>query len=218
MGIICNPLSTELTDIPVAGCGDDLGQIQKLIIQPVKKADGSFNAFLPNAGSPTTPTLLADWTALFAASDLTKPVVSPFIENPEFEAGEARTFGGGNQTRDGVEYILGSNPSSFSAMMHKTSAATRKALKELNGTAVGVYLIDEFGKIGGVSNGEASNAATYEIRPIPVRSLFTGDKKFGNFEEPDSCAIKFSFAPRWDDNFVVSTPTDFNALEDLKSA
>lgn len=220
MGVITSgELGTEIPDIPIDATGDDLGQVQKLVFQPLRKADGTFNAFVPNhATTPTTPTLLADWTALFAASDLTKPTISPFLSTPENEPGEKREFGGGNQTVNGIPLVMGRNASSFSGMFYAIKQATIKVLKGYIGDAIGVYLIDEHGNIAGVDNGLASDNAAYEIRPIPIYSFFVSDKKLGQFEEPDGNAFDFKFRPNWSDNLTVLTPTDFDALSDLKTA
>jgi hypothetical protein len=51
--------------------------------------------------------------------------------------------------------------------------------------------------------------------PIPIRSLFIGDKTHGGLEAPDSNAIQFAFLPNYSDNLSIQVPTDFNPLTDL---
>jgi hypothetical protein len=158
---------------------------------------------------------LASWTTLKAAADSTKVVISPYINAPTVEAGEARTFGGGNDTLGGIEEILGANPTSFSAVLRKMPAATIRDLKKLMCEAdagnLGVYLFDENGMIGAIQ--DATTPTTYY--PIPVRSLFVGDKSLGGFEAPDTNVISWSFLPDWSDYLAKVAPSDFNPLTDL---
>ena len=209
--MICTcPAATALTTITAVTCPENFGQIQKIAFQRLV-ASGVKNAFT----TLNDIKLLASWTTLKAAADSTKIVVSPYINAPTVEAGEARTFGGGNDTLGGIEEILGANPTSFSAVLRKMPAATIRDLKKLMCEAdagnLGVYLFDENGMIGAIQDG--STPTTYY--PIPVRSLFVGDKSLGGFEAPDSNTISWSFLPDWSDYLAKVAPTDFNPLTDL---
>ena len=209
--MICTcPAATALTTITAVTCPENFGQIQKVAFQRLV-ASGVKNAFT----TLNDIKLLASWTTLKAAADSTKVVVSPYINAPTVEAGEARTFGGGNDTLGGIEEILGANPTSFSAVLRKMPAATIRDLKKLMCEAdagnLGVYLFDENGMIGAIQDG--STPTTYY--PIPVRSLFVGDKSLGGFEAPDSNTISWSFLPDWSDYLAKVAPTDFNPLTDL---
>lgn len=209
--MICTcPAATALTTITAVTCPENFGQIQKIAFQRLV-ASGVKNAFT----TLNDIKLLASWTTLKAAADSTKIVVSPYINAPTVEAGEARTFGGGNDTLGGIEEILGANPTSFSAVLRKMPAATIRDLKKLMCEAdagnLGVYLFDENGMIGAIQDG--ATPTTYY--PIPVRSLFVGDKSLGGFEAPDSNTISWSFLPDWSDYLAKVAPTDFNPLTDL---
>lgn len=209
--MICTcPAATALTTITAVTCPENFGQIQKIAFQRLV-ASGVKNAFT----TLNDIKLLASWTTLKAAADSTKVVISPYINAPTVEAGEARTFGGGNDTLGGIEEILGANPTSFSAVLRKMPAATIRDLKKLMCEAdagnLGVYLFDENGMIGAIQDG--STPTTYY--PIPVRSLFVGDKSLGGFEAPDSNTISWSFLPDWSDYLTKVAPTDFNPLTDL---
>ena len=209
--MICTcPAATALTTITAVTCPENFGQIQKLAFQRLV-ASGVKNSFT----SVSDIKLLASWTALTSAADSTKIVISPYINAPTVEAGEARTYGGGNDTLGGIEEILGANPTSFSAVLRKMPAATIRDLKKLMCEAdagnLGVYLFDENGAIGALQ--DASTLTTYY--PIPVRSLFVGDKTLGGFEAPDSNAISWSFMPDWSDHLAKVAPSDFNPLTDL---
>lgn len=209
--MICTcPAATALTTITAVTCPENFGQIQKIAFQRLV-ASGVKNSFT----SVTPIGTLASWTALKSAADSTKVVISPYINAPTVEAGEARTFGGGNDTLGGIEEILGASPTTFSAVLRKMPAATIRDLKKLMCEAdagnLGVYLFDENGMIGAIQ--DSSVLTTYY--PIPVRSLFVGDKSLGGFEAPDSNAISWSFLPNWSDYLAKVAPTDFNPLTDL---
>lgn len=209
--MICTcPAATALTTITAVTCPENFGQIQKIAFQRLV-ASGVKNAFT----TLNDIKLLASWTTLKAAADSTKVVISPYINAPTVEAGEARTFGGGNDTLGGIEEILGANPTTFSAVLRKMPAVTIRDLKKLMCEAdagnLGVYLFDENGMIGAIQDG--STPTTYY--PIPVRSLFVGDKSLGGFEAPDTNTISWSFMPDWSDYLAKVAPTDFNPLTDL---
>lgn len=213
--MICKcPAGTALPDIPVSNCPESFGQIQKVAFQRLYKSTGEKNSFKTDAGIEKK----ASWTPLLSADDDTKIVISPYIQAPTAEAGAARTFGGGNETLGGVEEIMGREPTPFTGVMRKLPQKIIKALKELQceswGDNLGVYLFDENGAIGAIQ--DAKTATTHY--PIPIRSLFIGDKTLGGYEAPDSNNIQWAFLPNWSDDLAIIVPADFNPLTDLKAA
>lgn len=203
-----------MPDIPVSNCPESFGQIQKVAFQRLYKSSGEKNSFKTDAGIEKK----ASWTPLLSADDDTKIVISPYIQAPTAEAGAARTFGGGNETLGGVEEIVGREPTPFTGVMRKLPQKIIKALKELQceswGDNLGVYLFDENGAIGAIQ--DAKTATTHY--PIPIRSLFIGDKTLGGYEAPDSNNIQWAFLPNWSDDLAIIVPEDFNPLTDLKAA
>lgn len=211
--MICKcPAAAALPDVPAITCAETFGQIQKVAFQRLTKADGSKNSFT----SAAAIALLASWTPKLSAADDTKIVVSPYIQAPTAEAGAARTFGGGNETLGGVEDIIGREPTPFTGVIRKAPQSVIKALKEMQCESwsdnLGIFLFDENGAIGAIEDG--TTAGTYY--PIPIRSLFIGDKTLGGLEAPDSNAIQWSFLPNWSDDLAIIAP-DFNPLTDLKA-
>lgn len=209
--MICTcPAAAALPDIPVSNCPETFGQIQKVAFQRLTGDDGARNSFTTTNGI----TKLASWTAKLSASTGEKIVVSPYIQAPTAEAGEAITFGGGNDTLGGVEMIIGRNPTNFTGVIRQVPQAVIKALKELQceswGDNLGVYLFDENGAIGALEDEKTSG--TYY--PIPIRSLFVGDKTLGGLEQPDSNGIQWAFLPNWSDDLKIVSP-EFNPLTDL---
>ena len=210
MGILCNcPAGASLNDVPISECPESFGQVQKVIFQRIYSTGSTKNSFaVPTAD----PKLKASWTPLLVAADGTKVVQSPYIQAPTTEAGAARTYGGGNETLGGAEIILGREATSFTGNILRTSQATIAALKNFQCENVGVYLVDEFGRIGAL----ADNATTpTKYFPIPIQGLFVGDKTLGGLEAPDMNVISWKFFPNWSDLLKTITPTDFNALTDL---
>lgn len=203
-----------MPDIPVSNCPESFGQIQKVAFQRLYKSSGEKNSFKTDAGIEKK----ASWTPLLSADDDTKIVISPYIQAPTAEAGAARTFGGGNETLGGVEEIVGREPTPFTGVMRKLPQKIIKALKELQceswGDNLGVYLFDENGAIGAIQD---AKTATIHY-PIPIRSLFIGDKTLGGYEAPDSNNIQWAFLPNWSDDLAIIVPEDFNPLTDLKAA
>ena len=203
-----------MPDIPVSNCPESFGQIQKVAFQRLYKSTGEKNSFKADAGIEKK----ASWTPLLSADDDTKIVISPYIQAPTAEAGAARTFGGGNETLGGVEEIVGREPTPFTGVMRKLPQKIIKALKELQceswGDNLGVYLFDENGAIGAIQ--DAKTATTHY--PIPIRSLFIGDKTLGGYEASDSNNIQWAFLPNWSDDLAIIVPEDFNPLTDLKAA
>jgi hypothetical protein len=149
---------------------------------------------------------------MLAASDGTKAVQTPYIQAPTSEAGAARTFGGGNETLDGIEVIIGREASSFTGMIHSARQDTIANLKTYMCESAAVWLIDEHGNMGGLVD-DIETPTTYY--PIPIEAFFVGDLVFGNFEGIDMNEVSWKMRPNWSDKFVVFTPTDFNPLTDL---
>ena len=210
MGMNCGcPAGAHLTDLVIAECKESLGQIQKIIIQRKYQSAGLLNKI--SAADIKTKTAMA---GLAAAADGTKIIVSPYIQNPTTTPGEARTFGGGNQTLGGIEIVIGREPTTFEGTIYQESQQTIKAMKNYSCEEIGVYLIDENGNIGAIADDPANPA---NFSPIPIRSFFVGDKNLGGYEEPDSNAISWSFLPNWSDNLVIvkQTELDYNPLTDL---
>ena len=215
------PAASALTTILAVQCVESFGQIQKVAFMRLKKADGTVNSFVD--GSSTGIDKLAAWTAKMALTDGGKVVISPYIQAPTSEAGEARTFGGGNETLGGVELVIGRNPTSFSGVFRAVPQAIIKVIKELQCEAqadnLGVILFDENGNIEAVKGSTVVDTTpTPTYSPIPIRSLFVSDKTHGGLEAPDSNNISWTFLPNFSDDLAIVAPSDFNPLTDLKPA
>ena len=220
MQLCACPAATALTTIPAATCAESFGQIQKVAFMRLKKADGTVNSFVD--GSGTGIDKKAAWTAKMALTDGGKAVISPYIQAPTQDGGDARTFGGGNETLGGVEMVIGRNPMNFSGVMRGVPQSIIKVMKSLQceaqGDNLGVILFDENGNIEAIKKVTSGTPDTVEYLPIPIRSLFIGDKVHGGLEAPDNNAISWKFLPNYSDDLGIVQPDDFNPLTDLVPA
>ena len=209
MGLNCGcPAGRHLNDLVIAECKESFGQIQKVLFMRIYSSNG-----VKNTITAETMKAKAKMTPLFTAADGTKLVISPYIQNPTTDPGDARTFGGGNQTLGGIEIVIGREPTTFSGIIYQEAQSVIKTLKSYSCEKIGVMLIDENGNIGAID--ADGTGASYE--PIPVDKFFISDKKLGGYEEPDSNTISWSFFPNWSDDLVLikSDDFDYNPLTDL---
>lgn len=212
MSVVCScPAAAALTTIPGLTCGENFGQIQKLAFQRIYSAGSTRNTM-----SETDIKTLSAWQDLMTDPDPegAKVVVTPYVEAPTQEGGDPITFGGGNDTLGGAEEIVGRDASTITFALRKYPQEIIKAIKALQcETQLGVWLISEHGQIEGtlVSGTPGTNGV---YAPIPIRSLFVGDKIHGGLEAPDSNELRFAFLPNYSDDLVTVTPS-FNPLLDL---
>lgn len=205
------PAAAALPTIPKFECSEGFGQIQKIAFQRIHVTSGTAkNSF--DDRNPITD--IANWATFLTANDSSKIVISPFVENPTQDGGDARTYGGGNDTLGGVTKIIGNEPTTLTVQLRDVPQSVIKELKKLmceaqNGN-LGVYLFDDNGRIEAIQDG--TTATTHY--PIPIRALFVGDKIHGGLENPDSNTMSFQFAPNYSDDLAIVTP-NFNPLTDL---
>lgn len=218
MSLVCQcPAADYLTTIPKVSCPENFGQIQKAAFQRLTKADGSKNSFV-GSGTPLAPTIntLAAWTPLLTATDGTKVVVSPFINNPTDGGGDVRMSSGGNDDLGGIPVVLGGNPVTFEGSLRAVPQSVIAIMKELQCEAqagnLGVFLFDEYGNIEAIQ--DATTPTTYY--PIPIRALFVGSKIHGNFDAKDSNVISWQYPDNYSDHLAIIAPAaGFNPLTDL---
>ena len=212
MSMCSCPAGAALPAVPNASCPQDFGQVQKIIFQRIFKTAGTKNSFTQTASIKQ----LSSWTALFSQNESSdapgsKCVITPYVEAPTSDGGDAITFGGGNDTVGGTTKVIGRNPVNMSFVMRQMTQDVIKALKGLQcEDELGVYLVNGDGQILALSSAEN----TYT--PIPIRSLFISDLKLMGLDNPDENSLSFSFLPNWSDDAKVVTP-DFNPLTDLSN-
>lgn len=202
----CCPAATSLPTIPAEGCAKRFGQTQKVIFQ--RLYDGSTRNGIADGSSAGQAGLLASWTALKAANDGTKIAVTPFVENPTPDGGDAKTVGGGNESLNGAERVIGSNPVGMSFKLNNKDQAIIDELKKLMCEALannlGVYLINENGQIMGRKE---TNNGTDTWYPMPIQTLFISDLMPGGLDADDYNDMSFKFVPGY------SNKVDFITLD-----
>lgn len=212
----CCPAATALPTVPAETCAQNFGQIQKIIFQRLYNGSTRNSITGITTGTATTgdATLLASWTALKAKTDGEKIAVSPFIESPADDGGDARTYGdGSNDTLNGAGIVIGSNPVNFSCRLNGKEQSIITELKKLMCEAIannlGVYLVNENGQIEGQVISSTGSTKTWA--PIPIQKLYVSDKLHGNWDGPDYNNMSFSFVPGYSDKLDVLT-LDASAL------
>ena len=211
MSLVCQcPAAAAITTIPNVTCPENFGQIQTVAFQRLTPADGTKNKF----SSTNSILLKASWTALMAAADGSKIVVSPYINAPADGGGDARMSSGGNDDLGGAPEVLGGEPVQFTGQLRAIPQAVIAAMKplmcEANVHNLGVYLFDENGNIEAIAG-----STTGEYFPIPIQSLFIGSKIHGNYDAKDMNNISWYYPDNYSDGLAILKPTDFNPLTDL---
>jgi hypothetical protein len=203
---IC-PEGTAIGDVTIDNCPEQFGPVHKIGGQRLRNGS-ALNKFVVATG----PDTLANWTPFLEATDSTRIVMSPILEEPVLEDGGLREYGGGTQTLGGIPIPLGANPSPFTGKFLQKSQLSMSQMADWACENLGVWLFNEAGQIGCLVDDLASPTEFY---PIPVRGFYVGDKVFGTFESVDYNGVQWSFLPGWSRKFKIVNPTDFNGLTDL---
>ena len=196
-------------------CVEDMGQIQKILIQRKNSATGVPNE-IDLAATLPTPEELAFWTALIAAVDGTKIIVTPTIHAPVIPATEKREYGGGDATAGGRTINLGASPAKCTGEFLQVKQAIIEVIKKYSCENISFALVGEDGRIWGQTD---DNTTPTTFRFINVnKTLFVSDKEAGNREGVDKNMFSYEFDEGWSDKLYAITPSDFDALNDLVNA
>lgn len=204
--LVTCPVPTALATPPVPTCIRDFGQITKLVFQRTYSTGTTFNSFTIASANPN---VVASWDTFFDASDGTKAIGSPQIENSLLEGSDPDEYGGGDATAYGIAKIVALNPTGFSAEYHQQRQDVTVALKALQSEILSVYLVNEYGHIGGIAD-DLATATTFKGIAIHPGTFYVSDLYGGKRSTPDMNMIRFKFRPNWSDYFHVIVPTDFN--------
>lgn len=191
---ICCPIPTYLTSAVTSttGCAQDVGQIQKFIFW---RRDN-----YTTVASAITSTY---WSTALVATGDTKAVVSPFCGNVEFEPGEAREFGGGNETKDGIPIIKGSEATTMTGRFYQEDQDVIGKMKEWKCETLDVIMINENNQL---IYDDRGGAAVYGF---PLESLNIKDLKIGGFTDADYNDFSMRLVPNWSDGLEISAATSF---------
>lgn len=188
---------STLPNVPNLSCSVKYGQIQKIAFQR-----------LGHPFSEADILTKAQWFAYLSAIDETKLVITPFVESPNSDGGDERTFGSGNEVRDGIEYIMGINPVKMTFALRRYPQTIIKALKVLCKIQdLGVYFITGGGGVIGLKQDDT-------IGPLPIRAMFVGDLLLHGIAQPDRNILSFRFKENYSDDLVLVHP-EFDIINDL---
>lgn len=229
MGLMCScpPGATIPNPGSVSGCKSSMGQLQKILIhRQYRTVDdseetpsfrkGDLVVYPYMTGSTVSTTSITKRTgidAARAATDDTKIIATPFLNAPSVQAGNPITFGGGNDSRGGIEVITGSEPTTCETAIYQLDQAVIKELKKLMCEDVAFILVDEYGNLGLLKETDASGNTS--LRGIPVSGLFVGDKTLGQLQDVDKNAFNWKFLPNWSDDLVIipAAELDYKPLD-----
>ncbi len=203
----CNcPLPSAISDLTASTCGENWGQIQKVIVQR--------RGFVFDGTAGKDITLLADWQALQSLSTDEKIQITPFVYNAIITAGESITNGGGDNTTLGGEVeLVGVNPSVFAAMFQSLTSEQIAELQTLNcENSLSVYFVTQDQKI--IANQPDRVGSPNEYTGFPVSSFFVGDKGNEGFATKDKNSFSFNMEACWSAAEAVTVPA-FNPLTAL---
>lgn len=208
---VCPVSTLGMTAIGTLTCPTSFGQVQKLLFQRQAQVAGF--------GTLTTVKSLATWTALIAATDATKVVVTPFVAGFTPETGTAREFGSGNEVRDGIPILFGTNPTKVKLKIYEPSTAIVANLKALMCESICVGLVNELGYYGFEAQTVATGLPTTapvsadEMHGFPIQSFYVSNRILGGFDGPDYVEISFAMKSNWDAGFAIVAPTDHSGLD-----
>jgi len=205
------PPAAEIVDIESDDCIERMGQVLKVVVQRTNASASTENEIVIVT---TNPNLLATWTTLLAAVDSTKVQTSPTFVSATFEPGEAIEAGGGNDSVGGIPTIVGRNPTAFSSNFEDVKQLVIESLKTYEcEKELSVFILTADGSIWGIAD-DVETPLTF--KGIKIRSFFVSDKTPGGFDQTDKNNFKFALLPNWSDKLYRVTPSDFNALTELK--
>lgn len=210
-GFTCPPGAAP-GGITIPGCPVGFGQIQKLIFMRYYSTGTTKNVF-----TAAEMDLLTTFNTRATAIDGTKLQLTPFLNAPETVPGEPVTFGGGNETVDGGEIIIGTNATELTFRLDFMPAETVAQLKAWAGEKMGIMFIDGNGQIGAAADDAGTPTEYYPIRVLE-NTFFVSDTILGGFENPDSNTLSMKLPAGWSDNVVPFAPTTFDPLTDIANS
>lgn len=205
MQVAC-PLPAALTDIPVSACPFRFDQIVRVLYQRRQTATSFATEALMK--------VLANWTALTAATDDTKVVVSPIFSGFVIPSSEPITVGGNdNSTFNGIREYYGEGAvtatGNFKNISSDVKAAMQLLTQESLASSVGVsnltaYFVNKDGVI----------FYTDDQRGIPVYNARIGSVGSEGLNAPNVTPFGFDLQPEWDTAIKAVIPS-FDPLTEL---
>ena len=198
------PLPATIDNISNVDCEVHFGQI-------VRKAFGrqAGNIFTDEAAFA----LETNWDIVLAAIDDTKVQFTPLFNNFVIPEGAASTIGPDtNETYFGELKVVGKTAIAPSGRYQGLPFDVKSEIEEYidEGSTfgnLGVFLIDEFGKVYGNQIGGAGTTVT----SIPISSFFIGDPGTEGYNTLTYTPFMFNFKADWT-NTIISVTPDFDPI------
>jgi hypothetical protein len=199
------PQAAATTEIGDLTCGENIGQVQKIVFQR-RQATPSFPTFSGSAVGSAD--LLASWTTLLAAANGTHVTVTPFCENFIIPPITPITEGGNdNTTLNGVAIVVGAEFAEATGTFRSLTGELLRQIKDYNCELdLTVFLVNEFRQIVGTS----PNGTTFT--GIPIQSFFIGDGDNNGKNTQDKTNFRFAVSYGWRDRLAFCVPTNFDPL------
>jgi hypothetical protein len=183
-----------VTSTTLNPCPNVYGQIQRLVF-----VRSGFTMTVASATSSTK------WTTITTATGAAKAVFSPYIANFTLTPGDARSFGGGNETKDGAPIRAGVEPTEVAGRFYFADQATTATnFRQMETENLEVYFVTETGAL--VYSTSSTNAKGF---PICTRSLSIKDLNPGDRQTPPYNDFVFTLPAQWSQNLAVTAATTF---------
>lgn len=206
------PLPSEIPTISAVTCGENIGQIQKMIFQ---RRGYSFTGL-------NTIDLQASWDTLLSAVDDTKVTATPFrfLDSVVIPQNEAITEGGNdNTTVNGAIRVLGTGNVTVTGMLTSVPAKQVAEIRSILGceTDIVVYFVNQYNQIIGVDNSAAQDGSSITGFRIARNSGFVSDAGNEGLNTLDKAMLQFNFEKQnWRDSIIFTTPeATFDPLNDI---
>ena len=202
------PLAEAIEDIDPLVCGENFGQIQKLVIGR-RNTTPRFPTF--TGAVALGADLLGSWNTYKIATDATKLQTTPFITNLAIPAVEAiREGADSNATIDGIPEVIGETTPLVPGEIRGLPATIRRQLKSLSCyNDLVAFFINEVGRIIGATPDDV------QFQAIPIFALHVGDPINDGKNTVDRTPFTFALRAGWADNLAFCDPSDFDARNDL---
>lgn len=208
------PVPSTLAAAPNPSCPttNRITQVQKMLIRRIT-----------GRATVTTATILLSATVspLLSATDDTKLLVSPWLENFTFPLSEPLKEGGNdNSTLNGVPRLLGLPFVPFTNItMADVAATTAQAMRALASESTGIagttnleaFFVTKDGTVIG------DNPSSTTCYGFPIYNFAVTDLSSQGFNQRTIYGVSFDMAPMWSKTFRIFTPTDWNALTVVNS-
>ena len=200
------PEAAALDTIPYNPCANVIGKIGRMVFQ---RTDDANNTFVDGVNDIT---LEASWSALPDAADGTKVVVTPVLEDVNFNEPDILED---SENLDGAPIAVASGAQLVTAMFRNPTAAQLAALRKLKcSTELSVYFIGSNNKIGARLIGGTDHAGV----KISVNTFIMREpSKAGTKADEFKAMIQFYLPEGWFDSFDIVVPEDgFTPIDEIR--